>query len=235
MEPQPTCTWREVTDWSGRTYHPTMQFERISVSRGSTQGPPFSRSPRVGNLKELCAALYESLASWTTNTDIWLGIWEGHGILHHPKPASFSDANPDCDRELAELGARIAASPRFEHPNRSYLLARTPITAVTKLSRFAYGITPSLAWPDDFAWCVATEMDFDSTLVAASEECPNALLADDRLETLRVQPEGRLDIGGDALNDDVLNDDCSTTNWCAPGSRKRSASSRGQPDRSYRR
>src|SRR5579863_8454782 len=39
MESQPTCTWSEVTDWSGRTYHPTMQFERVSVRRGSTHGP----------------------------------------------------------------------------------------------------------------------------------------------------------------------------------------------------
>jgi hypothetical protein len=31
-------------------------------------------------------------------------------------------------------------------------------------------------------------------------ECANALLADDRLEALRVQPDNRHDIGGDALN-----------------------------------
>ncbi len=49
--------------------------------------------------------------------------------------------------------------------------------------------------------CVATEIDFDSTVVAASEECAAALLADDRLEALAVQPEDRLAIGGDVLND----------------------------------
>jgi hypothetical protein len=78
MEPQPTCTWREVVDWSGRTYHPTMQFERISVPARTGTGPlPFNRPPRVGNLKErLCESLYEALAPWTTNADIWLGIWE---------------------------------------------------------------------------------------------------------------------------------------------------------------
>jgi len=32
-------------------------------------------------------------------------------------------------------------------------------------------------------------------------ECANALLADDRLEALRVQPDDRLDFGGDVLND----------------------------------
>jgi len=61
-------------------------------------------------------------------------------------------------------------------------------------------ITPSLVWPDDRAWCVATETDFDSTLVGCSEECAEALVADERLEALQVPPDGRLDIDGDELN-----------------------------------
>ncbi len=182
-----------------------MQFERISVPRGLAQGPPpFNQSPRTGNLNwALCEALYASLARWTTNRHVWLGIWEGHGILHHPtsKPSSFSDKDPDRNGELGELGARIAASPRFEHPNRSYLLAQAPVATVPKLSRFPYGITPSLAWPDDRAWCVATEIDFDSTLVAATEECAAALLADNRIEAVRVEPDDRLDVDGGTLND----------------------------------
>jgi hypothetical protein len=104
------------------------------------------------------------------------------------------------DVGLTALATRVHAAPLFEHPNRSYLLARAPVSAVAELSRFPLNITPSLAWPDDHAWCVATEIDFDSTVVAASAECAAALLADDRMEALPVHPDDRLDIGGDVLN-----------------------------------
>jgi hypothetical protein len=202
MEPVPSATWREVTDWSGRTYRPTMQFERVSVPRGPEQGPaPFNSPPRTGHMdEEMCAVLYDLLANWTSSTDIWLGIWEGWGTFGYPQSMSFM-GDPGTDFGLTELAARVHATPRFEHPNRSYLLARAPVSAVAELSRFPLSISPSLAWPDDRSWCVATEIDFDSTLVAAGEECPAALLAEDRLEALRVQPEDRLDIGGDVLND----------------------------------
>ena len=104
MEPQPDCTWREVTDWSGRTYHPTMQFERISVPRGSAKGPPpFSQPPRRGNMdEEMCAVLYDFLANWTTNTDTWLGIWEGWGTFGYPRSMSFF-GDTGTDFGLTEL------------------------------------------------------------------------------------------------------------------------------------
>jgi hypothetical protein len=71
---------------------------------------------------------------------------------------------------------------------------------ICRFQDWPWSLTPSLAWPDDRSWCLATEIDFDSTLVACSEKCAAALLADDRLEALEVPPEGRLDIEGDALN-----------------------------------
>jgi hypothetical protein len=84
---------------------------------------------------------------------------------------------------VADLEERVRQAPLFEHPHRRCLLARTPYSAVGELSRLS--ITPSLGWPDDHAWCVATEIDFDSTLVGCSKECASALLTDDRLKLWR--------------------------------------------------
>ncbi len=197
----PSVTWREITDWSGRTYHSTMQFRRISVPlRPSSSPAPFRNPPLEGCLgHRTCQALYDVLAGWTASPDIWLGIWVGWGSLHFPHSMSFIP-KPDTDFGLTDLAALVDQAPWFRHPYREYLLARAPISAVAELSRFPLDITPSLAWADDHAWCVATEIDFDSTIVAASEECAAALLGDDRLEALRVQPDDRLDFGGDALN-----------------------------------
>jgi hypothetical protein len=60
--------------------------------------------------------------------------------------------------------------------------------------------TPSLWWPDDRAWVVGTEIDFDSTLVATSVEGAEQLLTDERLEAFVVPPDGILSENGDAIN-----------------------------------
>jgi len=46
---------------------------------------------------------------------------------------------------------------------------------------------------------VATEIDFDSTLVACTRACGAALLNSD-LEVIEVSAETRLDIDGDTVN-----------------------------------
>ena len=54
-------------------------------------------------------------------------------------------------------------------------------------------------WPEDRLWFVATEIDFDSTLVACTRACANALLRSE-LEAMEVSAETRLDIDGDTVN-----------------------------------
>jgi len=198
----PSVTWREVTDWSGRTYHSLMQFQRIAEPVHPTDRPrPFDGSPRTGHMSlSLCTALYEFLAGWTTSPDCWLGIWEGWGGLQYPQSMSFFGDKPEDDSGLVDLATRVSEAPRFEHPARRYLLARAPIASVPTLADWPLGISPSLAWPDDHAWCVGTEIDFDSTLVAMSTECAAALLSDDRFEAVTVQPRDRLDLYGDVVN-----------------------------------
>lgn len=175
-------SWREIAAWSGRVYHPLMQFQRLQEPLESSNGlPPFDREPDVGELSPaLCAALFDLLRPWTTTPEpCWFGIWDGFGQLQ---------------------GERVRQAPRFSHPYRDYLLARLPIGDACRLQDRPWMLTPSLAWPDDQAWCVATEIDFDSTLVACSEGCAAALVADGRLEALQVPAEGRLDVHGDVLN-----------------------------------
>lgn len=82
-EPIPSVTWREVTEWSGRMFHPTMQFERISVPRGPAQGPaPFNVLPRKGNMdEEMCAVLYE----WPMNRNGSVAVAFSRSSLIHAR------------------------------------------------------------------------------------------------------------------------------------------------------
>lgn len=54
--------------------------------------------------------------------------------------------------------------------------------------------SPNIFWPTDRAWCVASEIDFDSTLVGGSQALIEDLVNSSRLEALMIQP-------GDALHD----------------------------------
>ena len=62
------------------------------------------------------------------------------------------------------------------------------------------GRCANLIWPRDRSWCIAAEIDWDSTLVACSTEIVDQLLADTRLETFEVGYHDDLSWYGDLLN-----------------------------------
>jgi hypothetical protein len=219
-------TWRDIAASNGRLYHPLMQYGQIRQSDSLPLEPPAISQPEEGYLfPELCHALYSALAAWTSTPEtIWLGIWEGYGSLYAPSGGAVAllarsvklrpwrrrrgkdDLDAGRTRLIAsweEAAKAIRHAPRFEHPGRSYLLAKSPCTSVCELGGSPFRVTPNLAWPDDRAWCVGTEIDFDSTVVAASEACAASLLANEALETLEVAPGDSLDFGGDILNPPV--------------------------------
>jgi hypothetical protein len=218
-------TWRDVATLSGRTYHPLMQYYQIREPDPEALGPPPFTDPSTGDLTpEQCDALYSTLATWTTTPETcWLGIWEGHGSLHAPSGGYVAVArstptrrrrrrsepeedDPELARMIAsweEAAMAVERAPVFAHPARTYLLARSSCSAVCELGRRPLGITPNLAWPDDRQWCVGSEIDFDSTLVACSRDCATALLADRRLEAVPGHAVDRLDSEGDLLNPEV--------------------------------
>ena len=49
-------------------------------------------------------------------------------------------------------------------------------------------LAPSLWWPDDRAWFVATEIDFNWTYVGGTRDCIEGVLADPSLEALPTNP-----------------------------------------------
>src|SRR5665647_1982520 len=60
--------------------------------------------------------------------------------------------------------------------------------------------SPSLIWPTDNSWCVATEVDFDSTLIAGDRHLIDAVLGAEDLEATPIQPGDSLDSRGDTVN-----------------------------------
>jgi hypothetical protein len=118
-----------------------------------------------------------------------------------------------ASRDPALARALEQPSLLLDLPGRRYvLLEATPAELADPAWPWAAGIgwhsgfpgpMPSLIWPDDHAWCVATEIDFDSTLVGGSRELVDAILADDTFESFEVGPDDDLTWEGDTVNPPV--------------------------------
>jgi hypothetical protein len=179
--------WSDVATWTGRVLHPVAQFHALAGRREYDRSKPvgwpgedaFEGSLRRPQLRVLC----EILARHTARADrCWLTVWEGYGNLP-----------PEWER----------TAPRVHQPERAYYLFLRPLAEVVEFSAQidpASIQSPSQWWPQDRAWCVASEIDFDSTLVAGSEGLVADITGHPDLEAFAVKSTDDLTFEGDRIN-----------------------------------
>jgi hypothetical protein len=195
--------WADVAAQHGRSMHPSAQWEHISssvaphdpMSRGDRG---FPGSPDIGNLhEEALAALCTLLSDHTmTSDECWFAVWDGWGWQGARTAVLFArDGNngPLIREAAAEKQLDLSAS-KFSLPARDYYLFAGPVDAATRIGHWVTDDwfdpqSPSIFWPADHAWCVATEIDFDSTLVAGSRELIAAITSSPHLEALPIAPD----------------------------------------------
>ena len=180
--------WSTVAEWTGRTVHPLMQFERIAGlsedPHDMYKDPPWGSLPKDGSIPEReCRTLAKVLRSLTSTPDsCFFCLWEGYGNI---------------DTRLYKASSRVRA------PGRDYLLFRGPIDAIMAFLAGDgpfWGHSPNIWWPEDRAWCVATDIDLYDTYVGGSVECIEAIMSNPDLEALPTTIDARLDLHGDTIN-----------------------------------
>ena len=156
--------WSDLALAAGVVLGPTTQREELE-SFAARQG---AQPPRTGTLEpDELEALVDVLAPFTaTPQSCRFGVWDGYAGI-------------------------VPAGPRVEIPGRSLGLYAGPIEAAGVLLVFPTWQTPNLWWPDDRAWCVASEIDFCSTYVGGSLALIERVLGDERLEAIPVGLEDR--------------------------------------------
>jgi hypothetical protein len=137
----------------------------------------------------------------------WFALWEGWGDLAGAAMVdSFAGSGPPSSTRRApvewQLGLR---APRFQTPDRAYFLFTGAIDAALRIGSWPTADwlmprSPSLFWPDDRSWCVASEIDFDSTLLGGSPELIEDVLCRNDLEAWSVRPLDSLAWDGDTIN-----------------------------------
>lgn len=176
--------WAEIAAATGTVVHPGMQLGGLTGNNESLHqklAGVFDISPIVGSLpREQGAPLAAALARHTATPDrCWFAVWIGYG---------------DFEEWVRE-------PPVFERPSREYHLLTGACEAGTELDPKSFeGRSPNIWWPEDRAWCVATEVDFSTTYIGCDESCRDDLLALPEIEALAIDPATGIDYRSDLVN-----------------------------------
>jgi hypothetical protein len=171
-------TWADIAVANGKRAHAGMQLNALTgLDDRDVQPDVFDWSPEEGSLPcNLIPPLLETLSRHTQTTDrCWFAVWYGFGAL----------------RPELRLG------PTFATPGREYF--KGPIEGALE-SFCEYPQSANIWWPDDHAWCIATEIDLRTTYIGCSEACSDDLLARPELEAYEIDPSCGIDWRSDTLN-----------------------------------
>jgi hypothetical protein len=178
--------WSEIAKEREKVVHPAMSFEGLMGSWAPAAGDV--EFPLEELREEECAALATALAGFTSSPgSCWCCLWDGYGFL----------TQRDSDRIPKVEALRLRPDGL---PTRRYLHFRGPLQAITNMRFGGEFQAPNIWWPDDRAWCVATEVDGYDTFVGGSRACIDTVLRSPRLESLEVRPDQRVDVYADTLN-----------------------------------
>lgn len=197
--------WAQVAATTGGRVHPDVQWSALvglkdRWDRDADRWP--FEAPAWGNLDLTdLRALARVLAQHTTTPRrCCFGVWDGWAHLSGP-PATTRVVGPPPG---SPTRAHDGAPARFRAGGRDHLLFEGPLDAVDELAQYGPGPhdtqSPSLIWPEDHAWLVVTDIDLDSTFVAASAEAVDDLVGCAVLEACPVPSVSSMDLEADHLN-----------------------------------
>jgi hypothetical protein len=205
--------WADIAAWSGRVAHPTMQWGAIGTNTDGRRWP--GEPPNAGSLSDAEIVALSSSLRTTTSTpdDLYLAVWDGYGLWTPGHGTHLSAVPPGLrGRVVVALRRRrhrraqqepsvIDGFPLLRAEGREYVVFAGSFEAAAAMAQWPWRQSPNLWWPADRAWCAATEIDFDSTVVGGSRELVDRILASPHLETFEVTSDDRLDFLGDQVND----------------------------------
>lgn len=176
--------WSVIAAANRRHAHPGMQLGTLTgnyEALHSAQPGVFDGPPQVGTLPtDLAITLAAALARHTTTPDrCWFAVWNG-----------FAGTRDD-----------VRQAPTFLAPHREYHLLRGPTDAATEsVTQPLRTQSPNLWWPDDRAWCVATEIDLNSTYIGCDDACRDEVVALPQVEALPIDPATGISFRSDLRN-----------------------------------
>lgn len=184
LEQQPV-RWSDIAAANGTQPHPGMQLGGLNgTGPFHYKGQPgiYDHRPAEGSLpSELRRPLVDVLPRHTATPErCWFAVWYGFG-------AAFRDD--------------LVGAPTFRTPGREYHLFSGAVESISdRLWTDSWTQSANIWWPDDRAWCVASEIDLITTYIGCSEACRDDLVAIPDLEAMGIDPTTGIDWYSDHVN-----------------------------------
>jgi hypothetical protein len=189
--------WRDLAATHGREWHPEIQF----ASLASPNDPHQARLANLGQariervLRHVVEAAGEDVTCIAALCDI--DTWAS------PLPNSQRDDGTfGVSRDALTQAGRLTGPPPLR---RTYHRFEIRASAV---SRFGVNVAgamfiqtqPTLLIATDGSFCLATDPDYDSTILAGSHALQNRILRDQTVESLAIAPTASLLHDADHIN-----------------------------------
>lgn len=192
--------WSEVAASTGRTVHPEMQFHAIATPLPGRENDVESwNAPREGTLDAAQVRALVTLLSRHTSTPerCLFCLWDGYGYFTPGATLVFTSFWPEGEPQVPPPPQPLPTPPRarVRMPGRDYMLFTG---SVDQAEGWLSG--PNLWWPEDRAWCVASEIDLPYTYVGGTRRLIGDILADPALEALPATIHDRITADADRIN-----------------------------------
>ncbi|MEP7023941.1 MAG: hypothetical protein ABJB47_09065 [Actinomycetota bacterium] len=176
--------WADVVRWGGKPLRRDAPFHSIALPLGHPAGdaPWSGAGPQPGRLYQPDAEVLASiLRDWTATPErCWFCHRPGsdQGVPLQSADSSLFVLFPERVPALAGPVVRVPILPGQE-----CLLSFGPVETATDTTVW---------WPEDHAWCVASDPDLGWTYVAGPGELIGLLVADQRIEALPARADDSL-------------------------------------------
>jgi hypothetical protein len=176
--------WSMIAQAKKRVVHSLVQFPHLVGMLTFENGPPgedcWDVPPAQGTMpRELAALLCSILAEHSSTPDrCWFAVWDG-----------FADS---LVRDRTRAPLRI--------PGRDLVVLAGPASAAGTSLGVVDFQSANLWWPEDRAWCLATDIDHVSTYVGGTGAAIASVLAHPELEAFRALSDDPVRYDADHLN-----------------------------------
>jgi hypothetical protein len=204
-------SWAEVARATERRAHALMQWHAIVGSPdylNMTGSLWDGADPCRGDLDHLAlSVLCDRLAGDPEDEpDCYFCLWEGYGELetYGWLETTFAPHFKVTARDRHTFTSDEITRSRLHLPDRDYVVLAGPLGSALRIGSFAAELfwpqSPNLFWPADQAWCVASEIDFDSTLVGGPLRLIDAILRTPELDAWPITADDSLACDVDEIN-----------------------------------
>jgi hypothetical protein len=189
-------TWKSLHTRDGYRVGSVIPYEFPAYARIDHDPTRVHRRPSRQLPEQMVRILYILLRDATTTPErCWFCVWEADGafrvrtLLHRMsrsrraivrKPRRVRGSR---DGAMQNVGGNQLGLPRAYH------LYTSNLSDIGPLRGLPWALTPDLWWPEDRAWCVASEMEFTWTYIAGSRSLIDSVCEHPQLRAREVGPE----------------------------------------------